>query len=55
MGVDWNSKKESLQQLFNRGVSKSKNKDSDRVYRYATKRSGSLEMMSAENPLNGER
>lgn len=34
---------------------KSKNKASDRDYRYATKRSGSLEMMSAENPLNGER
>lgn len=44
MGIDWNSKKESLQPLFNGGI-----------YQYATKRSGSLEMMSAENPLNGER
>lgn len=33
---------------------KSKNKSSDRDYRYATKRSASLEMMSVENPLNGE-
>lgn len=33
---------------------KSKNKSSDRDYRYATKRSASLEMMNVENPLNGE-
>jgi hypothetical protein len=33
---------------------KSKNKSSDRDYRYSTKRSASLEMMSVENPLNGE-